>query len=212
MRCSDFSPPISLHFVAFVPQYRHNGGDDEISQGSWGTLAYMPRSGDPGGTIASGHSGEPYLFDATILPSAITTASAPAVDISGLNHAACTLAVYASQPRSPVDHARLATGWWPTLAGRDLNPQGPYVKFLSCRDLHNVLLTQAWPGALGSIHLLQFGTPIIGRISIKHLAVVIVFRRRRSMYSSDNQHVCGLLLAGRRIDGNTPRRSSEMSV
>lgn len=152
MRCSDFSPLVSLHFVAFVPQYRHNGGNGEISQGSWGTLEYMPRSGDPGGTIASGHSGEPYLFDATILPSAISTASAPTVDISGLNHAACTLAVYASQPRSPADHARLATGWWPTLAGRDLNPLGPYVKFQLCRDLHNVLLTQASPGAQRSIH------------------------------------------------------------
>jgi hypothetical protein len=40
--------------------------------------------------------------------------------ISGLNHTACTLAVYASQPESPPNHARLATGWWLALAGRDL--------------------------------------------------------------------------------------------
>ena len=37
--------------------------------------------------------------------------------LSGLNHAACSLAVYASQAGSPRAHARLATGWpgqpWP---------------------------------------------------------------------------------------------------
>src|SRR5216683_4461748 len=31
----------------------------------------------------------------------------PPLSISGLNHTACALAVYASQPGSPLDHARL---------------------------------------------------------------------------------------------------------
>jgi hypothetical protein len=65
---------------------------------------------------------------------------------SGLNHAACTLAVYASQPPSPTVHARLAPGWWSSLAGRDSNPLGPFVTFQPC-PLHGILLTQALPGA-----------------------------------------------------------------
>ena len=40
-------------------------------------------------------------------------------DISGLNHTACTPAVYASQHGLPQCHARLASGWWPTFTGRD---------------------------------------------------------------------------------------------
>src|ERR1019366_4372767 len=43
-------------------------------------------------------------------------------------------------------HARLASGWWSSLAGWDSNPLGPFVKFQSC-PLHGVLLTQASPGA-----------------------------------------------------------------
>ena len=42
--------------------------------------------------------------------------------ISGLNHTAYTLAVYASQYRSPAYHARLASGWRPTFTGRVSHP------------------------------------------------------------------------------------------
>ncbi len=35
--------------------------------------------------------------------------------LSGLNHTAHPLAVYASQPGLPRHHARLASGWWPPL-------------------------------------------------------------------------------------------------
>ena len=44
--------------------------------------------------------------------------------VSGLYHAACTLPVDASQPRSPSDHAPLGSGWGPALAGRDSHPPG----------------------------------------------------------------------------------------
>ena len=44
--------------------------------------------------------------------------------LSGLNHAACTLPVYASQGGSLRHHATLGTGWWPTFAGRDWVPAG----------------------------------------------------------------------------------------
>jgi len=102
---------------------------------------------DPDGTLGPGHSGAALLIGSRVLPSAVSKASAPVNRlISRLHRAACMLAVYASQPRSPSDHARLASGWWPTLAGRDSNPLGPGVKFQPY-PLHGILLTQALPGA-----------------------------------------------------------------
>src|SRR5687767_1001515 len=53
----------------------------------------------------------------------------PRLHLSGLSRTACTLAVYASQPRSPSGHARLASGWWPALTGRDWDPQDPFERF-----------------------------------------------------------------------------------
>ena len=51
---------------------------------------------------------------------AISTASAPTrTIISGLNHTARSLAVYASQGGLPHHHARLASGWLASLSGRD---------------------------------------------------------------------------------------------
>ena len=44
--------------------------------------------------------------------------------ISGLNRTARSLAVYASQPGSPRHHARLASGCWPSSAGRGWLPAG----------------------------------------------------------------------------------------
>jgi hypothetical protein len=41
-------------------------------------------------------------------------------------------AVYASQPGSPLDHARLASGWGPALTGwtaRSSRPLGPNTRF-----------------------------------------------------------------------------------
>ena len=60
-----------------------------------------------------------------VQPSAAEMASAPAtVAISELHHAAHPLAVYASQPPSRADHARLASSpvAFP-LAGRDSHPR-----------------------------------------------------------------------------------------
>lgn len=72
-------------------------------------------------------------------PSASTTSF-----LSGSNSAACVLAVYASQPGSPLDHARLASGWRLCLAGREFNPPGRCVRFpITCWRSHGVLLTEA---------------------------------------------------------------------
>src|SRR3954467_1922187 len=48
--------------------------------------------------------------------------------ISGLNHTARSLAVYASQCRLPGHHARLAPGRWPGSAGRGWLPAGSHRK------------------------------------------------------------------------------------
>ena len=69
---------------------------------------------DPGGIFALGH------YRASMLPSANTTASASAISIiSGLNHTARSLAVYASQRELPHRYARLASGWLAGLSGQN---------------------------------------------------------------------------------------------
>jgi len=93
---------------------------------------------DPDGTSALG------LCCASVLPSALCTASAPATNIlSGLHHTAHTLAVYASQDGSPRHHARLASGCLASFAGRAWVPAG----FLRKVSVHLILLAQASLGA-----------------------------------------------------------------
>jgi hypothetical protein len=65
----------------------------------------MPRSQTPVGRHALADT------DLAILPSGMTTPSAATnSSLSRLNHAARWFAVYASQPGSPLHHAKLATG------------------------------------------------------------------------------------------------------
>jgi len=65
--------------------------------GSWGVLARMPCSPTPVERRRLG------LIDAAVLPSVFPRTSAPTnISISGLNHTAYGLAVYASQLRSPA--------------------------------------------------------------------------------------------------------------
>ena len=98
----------------------------------------MPRSLTPVGLGAK-------PCGASVLPSVLPTTSATTmVLVSGLHHAACALAVYASQPGSPRHHARLASGWGLALAGRDLHPMVLNERFQSNIV---ILLSQAWPGA-----------------------------------------------------------------
>jgi hypothetical protein len=71
---------------------------------------------------APGGISTPGLGGVSMLPSAVLTASAsPTNPLSGLNHAACTIAVYASQAGLPQRHARLAADWWPAFAGQDFH-------------------------------------------------------------------------------------------
>ncbi len=60
----------------------------------------------------------------------VRTTSAPTNSpLSRLDHTACTLAVYASQCRLPVHHARLASGCRSTLPGRIGYLPGPGERF-----------------------------------------------------------------------------------
>ncbi len=80
--------------------------------GSLGDLCVHALLFDPGGSAAPARS-----LSAPLLPSVRFKTSAPTRKLSRLNPTACTLAVYASQCGSPLHHARLASGGWPTLTG-----------------------------------------------------------------------------------------------
>jgi len=68
-----------------------------------------------------------------------------ATPLSGLNHTASALAVYASQPGLPRDHARLASGWWPAISGRAFHTRGtPSERFPHCLLLLPPLPGFAW--------------------------------------------------------------------
>ena len=69
---------------------------------------------DPGGPPAPGH----YRAGDVVFRTVNDVDSAYRV-LSRLNHAACTLSVYASQPGSPPVCATLDSGWWPALTGQD---------------------------------------------------------------------------------------------
>ena len=101
------------------PQVAHVGWRRPGLPGSWRTLVHVPCSRTPTGPPRQASC------DASVLPSAFSTASAPAITVlTGLNHTARTLAVYASQCRSPGHHARLATGWAANPSRAGLAPAG----------------------------------------------------------------------------------------
>ena len=121
-----------------TPHHRFIDGGDRTSQVPGGPHYKRALLFDPGGTSALGH------YRASMSPSAFSTASAPArTVISGLNHTARSLAVYASQGGLPHHHARLASGWLASLSGRDWLPAGSQRKVSG----HSIPLSQASPGA-----------------------------------------------------------------
>jgi len=135
---SDFLPPFPRRFVSFTSRYRRPPrvllpraqGATPVGQGlltgfpnpgssteTTGPPRFLknptmnvPCSSTPAGPLRSTNC------RASMLPSAKLTASAPArTVISGLNHTARSLAVYASQGGLPHRHARLASGWLASL-------------------------------------------------------------------------------------------------
>ena len=106
------------------------GGGKRDLPGSWTTLAYMLRSPTPADHRPPGHyrTGDGvfrtgYYVDSTMMV------------ISGLNHAACTLPVYASRPRSPQD-AQHSVPAGASLDRAGLSPAGSHRRFLPCLSLY----------------------------------------------------------------------------
>ena len=113
----------------------------ELVGGISSRLARWKRQGLPSSRrYPCDHS--PYSSDPGVTRQAEWTMSelpgaAPATDhdegsprcvISGLNRTAFDLAVYASQGRLPIHHARLASGCWSGSTGRDWLPAGFHLK------------------------------------------------------------------------------------
>jgi hypothetical protein len=102
----------------------------------------MPPLLDPGEALRPSHN------DRRMLPSAVSTASASSMwSLRGSITAACTLAVYASQHRSPGRHARLASGWWLGPLPGGISPPGPLRK-VSVLTYLILPPPQDFPGAL----------------------------------------------------------------
>ena len=168
MRRSDSLPPVSPRFVAFAWRYHRgvlfapSGRDDdrglrgvvipvpepERSVETAGSLRFlgnpsvpMPCSRTPVGPRTPGHCG------ASTWPPLGSTTKAPAMrEVSGLNHTALGLAVYASQWRSPDTTQDSLPAARPSLAGRDsFYPQSCYERFLSSSLIP---LSQADPDAM----------------------------------------------------------------
>jgi hypothetical protein len=189
-RRSESPPTLPPHFVAFVWRYpgRTRGslpqppgapaaGLELVTRcsrrdsprrwrglpGSWRTPALVPCSPTPAGSQAPGRCG------AATRPSVNLTTSAPAmITLSGLNRTARSLAVYASQIGLPRYHARLASGRWPSSAGRGWLPAGSQRKV----SAYSFPLSQAFPGAL-SFHL---GSSCVSGTSVQSIQSGTIIR------------------------------------
>src|ERR1700677_4477856 len=141
MRCSDSLPPVSPCFVyrlaiptdasVFVspirsgadlrawsftlatPQSHFTTGNDRSPRFLENPFVPTPCSPTPAGPGAAGQ------YAASTWPPFTERRRLPQEVISGLNHTALTLAVYASSGGLPAQDARLASGCWPSSAGRD---------------------------------------------------------------------------------------------
>jgi hypothetical protein len=98
-------------------------------------LAHMPCPQTPVGQRGQA----PYGLSGAAFRQSDGVGSTTTISVSGLNHTACALAVYASRWGLPSHHARLASGCGPALPGGTAYPLGPYTQGLgfhfatSCR-------------------------------------------------------------------------------
>ena len=116
---------------------------------SWSNAGSPRFLGNPSHAFAPlydpGRSDRSHLGDRPSAAPSGTTKKAPAICISGLNHAASASAAYASSSALPHSHARLASGWRLTFAGGESNPLDSDERFRSSTS--GFLLSQAYPGA-----------------------------------------------------------------
>jgi len=147
-RC-DSLMSISLLFVAFDPRYhcstrpwfRSRCRPVRSLHRAWSLvtrllqpgISLMEKSGPPKfpgsllcpfAHIHATPAGRAFLTisETTVLPPLVQHTKAPAMVLSRLSYMASELAVYASQGRLPIPHARLAPGCWSGFAGRDFHP------------------------------------------------------------------------------------------
>jgi len=121
-------------------------GDDRISQVPGEPPCAHALLFDHGGTL-----GPSLFFGLRVLPYTVRTASASAIEFSGLYHTACALPVYALQRRSPLRHTRLGSGGWPALPDRIDYLLGSITRFqllVSCFLLVQACLAHSDPLAL----------------------------------------------------------------
>jgi len=112
------TPGPGLFDRAPIPALSH--GDDQVSQVPGEPPCVHAPLFDPGELFTPGLLRR--VDTAFRLPNDV---GARGYYLSRLNHAACTLPVYASQRGSLRHHATLGSGWWPTSAGRGWFPAGP---------------------------------------------------------------------------------------
>jgi hypothetical protein len=114
------------------------------------------------------------------LPPFVTTSAPTTSTLTGLNHTACPLAVYASSPPLPTATQDSLLGCWPALPGGIGYPLGSSARFQS--SLHLILLAQALPVAPRNSHQSQIIQPLVGGVMASDLgapAVQEIGRRRR---------------------------------
>ena len=140
MRRSDSRSPVPPRFVSFTWRYATQARSAGSPRFLWSPRVRAELF-DPGG---AGHT-RPLGCAGTAFH--LTDGVGPRDEmVSGLNHTARKLAVYASQGGSLLHHARLATGRRPRFAGRDWLPAGLLRRFQPCIS-HGIPLPQASPGA-----------------------------------------------------------------
>ena len=143
MGSSDVPPSVPPRFVFFAWQYRRcarffaPARTERGARGPWaltgrptgttpetvGPPRFLTNPRVPATLLRPGETSAPSRYGASVLPARPHTAQALALScLSGLDHAAVSLLVYASQPRSPSDHATLGSGWWLAFPGQGSKP------------------------------------------------------------------------------------------
>ncbi len=134
-------------FCSATPAPPRYDGRQRDLPGSWGTHRRHAPLFDPGGPSVTGQN----ATNGVAFRSENDVGSTISF-ISGLNHAACRLPVYASRSGSPLNLATLGSGGWLILAGSGLAPDrvptgGFNPQFIATSDIP---LLQALPGALSA--------------------------------------------------------------
>ena len=154
-RCSDSRPPLPPHFVSFAWRYHPCvpcSSPTALDAGPWIILELV--SGSPSGLLRVETAGSPKFpgnprdhspcsptpAGPGTLGHACVAGTAPASDqdedsheeLSGLNHTAFDLAVYASQGWSPTTTQDSLSAAGPALPDGIGYPQGSYKRFQVC--------------------------------------------------------------------------------